>query len=350
MKKTTLFFTMLLSVSCSGLFPSIADSELTVTIDSLDPAAKSDYFGTDADDYILSVRDSRGGDVYHGRFADSPERMSLPSGVYTVSAVSSESREPAYSRPLFGDEQVVKLASGETAHASLLCTQSNSGVRLDVSPEFRSQFPSAAIYLVGPGGRLMYSYGERRTAYFLPGTFCVTMADGQSGEMQILSRELEPGQILNLRLGFSQSSPSRSGIELRVDTTRVRVSEEYIYQGGTDTPDDDGFYTVPEVPAHIGERDVLVCGYIVGSCPSSSKVETAAPFTRATNIVIAARTSFSDKASSVAVELPSGAVRNALNLLDHPENLGRKVLLRGNIEASYYSMTGLKSVSWYEWE
>lgn len=340
---------MLLSVSCSGLFPPVADSELIVSIDSSDPSAKSDFFGPDTDDYMLAVRDSRGGDVYHGRFADSPERLVLPAGIYTVSAVSSESREPAYSRPLFADEQVVKLASGESVRASLLCTQSNSGVRLDVSPEFRSQFPSAVIYLVGPGGRLMYSYGERRTAFFLPGTFCVTMSDGQSSEVQVLSRELEPGQILSLRLGFSQSAPSKGGIELRTDTTRVRVSAEYVYEGG-EAPGNDGFYTVPEVSDHVGEKDVLVCGYIVGSCPSSSKVETAAPFSKATNIVIAARTSFFDKASSVSVELPSGAVRNALNLLDHPENLGRKVLLRGNIEASYYSMTGLKSVSWYEWE
>lgn len=348
--KKTIFLAMFLSVSCSGLFPPIADSELVVTIDSSDPSAKADHFGPETDDYILSVKDSRGRDIYHGRFADSPERMQLPSGVYTVSAMSSESQEPAYSRPQFADEQVVKLGSGESVCASLLCTQSNSGVRLDVSPDFRSQFPSAVLYLKGPGGRLMYSYGEKRTAYFLPGTFSVTMSDGASGEVQVLTRELEPGQILNLRLGFSQSGPARGGIEVRTDTSRVRVTEEYVYTGGEVSSGDDGYYTVPEAASHVGERDVLLCGYIVGSCPSSSKVETAAPFTKATNIVIAARTSFSDKASCVSVELPSGAVRNALNLLDHPENLGRKVLLRGNIEASYYSMTGLKSVSWYEWD
>ena len=42
------------------------------------------------------------------------------------------------------------------------------------------------------------------------------------------------------------------------------------------------------------------------------------------------------------VELPSGKVRDALNILNNPSNVGRKVKIKGNLE-KYYSAPGLKS-------
>ncbi len=47
------------------------------------------------------------------------------------------------------------------------------------------------------------------------------------------------------------------------------------------------------------------------------------------------------------VQLPAGDVRNAVNLKDNPGNLGKEVLLKGNLEA-YFGAKGLKSVSAYK--
>ena len=46
------------------------------------------------------------------------------------------------------------------------------------------------------------------------------------------------------------------------------------------------------------------------------------------------------------MQLPAGAVRDALNLQANPDNLGKKVKLSGTLE-KYFGLPGLKSVSQY---
>jgi hypothetical protein len=50
----------------------------------------------------------------------------------------------------------------------------------------------------------------------------------------------------------------------------------------------------------------------------------------------------------MSVFLPSGKVRDALNLVDNPELLGKKVCLKGDIVESYYGLVGLKNVEAFE--
>lgn len=49
------------------------------------------------------------------------------------------------------------------------------------------------------------------------------------------------------------------------------------------------------------------------------------------------------------VQLPSGPVRNALNLKDHPENYGKLVTIQGTTGTKYCGAYGVRSVSDYEW-
>lgn len=93
-----------------------------------------------------------------------------------------------------------------------------------------------------------------------------------------------------------------------------------------------------------------VKAYIVGQIngKSVSDVELEAPFnipdgsSKGTNLVIA------DDANAtsgfVAVQLPAGAVRDGLNLPEHPEMDGKEVLLYGELLA-YFSSPGIKNVS-----
>jgi hypothetical protein len=41
-------------------------------------------------------------------------------------------------------------------------------------------------------------------------------------------------------------------------------------------------------------------------------------------------------------------MREGLNLVDNPLNLGRKVLLKGNIVEAYYGMPGIKNLTDFE--
>ena len=101
-----------------------------------------------------------------------------------------------------------------------------------------------------------------------------------------------------------------------------------------------------------------VKAYIVGQIPGKaiSAAEFAAPFTPSTdsttfgtNLIIAASATETDPSKCVPVQLPTGAIRDTLNLPEHPENLGKEVLLYGSLE-KYFSQPGVKSISYAEFD
>lgn len=97
--------------------------------------------------------------------------------------------------------------------------------------------------------------------------------------------------------------------------------------------------------------DTYVKGYIVGWI-EGTKYATGAhfstPATVATNIILAGSSSETDTDYCIPVQLPSGDIRKALNLVDHPENLGHEIVLCGSND-KYFGANGLKSVSSYTW-
>lgn len=116
-------------------------------------------------------------------------------------------------------------------------------------------------------------------------------------------------------------------------------------------------YTVSQVRDLCPEKgspvvnDIYVQGYIVGYMPSTNTLLSNAIFSAGdvnTNLVLGESSSEDQADYCIAIQLPSGAVRNALNLKDNPGNLKHEVILKGNIEW-YCSGPGVKSVSSYEW-
>lgn len=94
-----------------------------------------------------------------------------------------------------------------------------------------------------------------------------------------------------------------------------------------------------------------VTGYIVGWIDGMSLVDGATftvPASSTSNLLLADSPDMRDASMCIPVQLPSGAVRTALNLKDHPENLGKQVSIKGSIEA-YFGAKGVKSVSAYAW-
>ena len=123
-----------------------------------------------------------------------------------------------------------------------------------------------------------------------------------------------------------------------------------IYGTGTkDSP-----YTVKGASLNQNGGYAWVKAYIVGYIPVStgdggpsytiSDVVFGADGAGAPNIVIASSPDSKNINDCMAVQLPSGDVRNALNLQAHPENLGKEVLLYGTME-KYFGGSGVKSVT-----
>lgn len=308
----------------------------------------------DTSDFILRVCSSSGEVIYDGLYGASPEAIMVDAGSYTISVVSGVFPVPAFSSPLYGDEQCVVVQSGGVADVKLKCCMINCGIRLNVDSEFLTACPDGVLFLRSAQGRLMYGYSERRTAYFMPGEVELVLSTGGHDEV-LMTRSLEARQILVLGVSVapSYSSGSASGadeesISVSVDTSRVWLSDSYVIGGSNNASGDDKVLTVNQMMSSVGEEDVWVSGYVVGGNLTSSSASFDKPFTSRTCLLLGPRSSTRDRQCCVSVQLPSGEVRDALNLVDNPEILGRKVMIRGDVVASYYGLVGLKNCTDYK--
>ncbi|MDD6888811.1 MAG: DUF6359 domain-containing protein [Bacteroidales bacterium] len=124
----------------------------------------------------------------------------------------------------------------------------------------------------------------------------------------------------------------------------LTVAGAYAYYNAyySDAPDTDKYY--------------WVTGYIVGCVNTTETVftctdQTAAfvePFESQTNLLLAATPDCTDYTRCISLQLPSGAVRNTLNLNQNPTNLGRQVTVRGYID-KYLGIPGVRSLTHFEW-
>ncbi len=142
-------------------------------------------------------------------------------------------------------------------------------------------------------------------------------------------------------------------------------------QGGSETPDTPGDITAegdgseanpyntlglralnPTNTQEAVATGVWLKGYIVGFMPTGGTSTTLAGTTfgtaeaATTNIVVGPTPDCKDVNLCVGIQLPSGAVRNALNLSTNPGNLGKAVTLKGDV-MKYCGGPGLKNTSAY---
>ena len=279
--------------------------------------------------------------AYEGLYGACPESLSLPSGSYTVSVISEEFEKPAFSRPQFGDEQCVVVPSGGSINVRLVCSQTNPG--------FLFSYPDGVLILKSSTGRIVYGYSEKRVAYFKPGDVSLVLNQGTTDQV-LMTRTLNAKEVLELKVGVSGESQSSAGsMSVVVDTTRTWLKGEYIIGGeNSGGADVSAALTVTDARNSVGSESVWVSGYIVGGDLTSSSASFKKPFNSRTNLLIGPRSTTSDRNSCMSVQLPTGELRDALNLVDHPSLLGRKVYLRGDIVEAYYGLPGIKNITEYE--
>lgn len=107
-------------------------------------------------------------------------------------------------------------------------------------------------------------------------------------------------------------------------------------------------FNVQQVLGGSATGTAWVTGYIVGTVTDKS-IQTDSEFGTANanpaNVLIAMTPDVTDYTKCVPVQLSSGsAVRTAVNLKDHPENLGKPLSVLGSIE-KYFGVPGVKTVT-----
>lgn len=352
MKKYLLL--MLAAVSCRMLGdPGVTDEKGELRISFYDDVlTRSVEEIPDTGDFLLTVTGPDGDIVYDGSYGDSPESIMVDAGSYNVYVRSCDFSRPAFSSPQFGDEQCVVVPSGGVADIKLVCIQMNSGIRLRVDESFLKECPDAVLFLKSSKGKLMYSYSEKRIAYFMPGSVSLMMSEDGTDKI-LMTRVLQAQTVLDISVSVAAgvSGTAEESIRVAVDTSRIWNSESYIIGGGESSGKGDDVsdaLTVSQAIASVGEEDVWVSGYIVGGDLSSSSASFEPPFSSRTNILLGPRSSVSSRSSCISVNLPSGDIRDELNLVDNPGMLGRKVYIKGDIVEAYYGLPGLKNVVDFE--
>lgn len=342
----------LLPLSCDAFLPPRENGKIELSF-------QEDYYlqtrGAspalpDTNQFLLKVADAKGNTLYEGLYGAAPQTLLAAPGTYSVSVVSAQFDAPAFDAPQYGDMQQVTVQSGQVCRVQLLCRQLNAGVRLRIASAFLTAYPSGSMHLKAAAGKLLYSYSEKRFAYFPPGAVALVLSDGAK-DQTLLSRDLAARDMLTLDIDVaapSSSSGARNGISIQVDTTLNWLSEGYTIGGGSDKgKDPEHALSVSEARSRAGEKGVWVYGYIVGGDLSASKASFSAPFSSRTNLLLAARAGTTDKGVCLSVQLQKGAIRDALNLVDHPERLGTVVRLRGDLVEAYYGIPGLQNLTDY---
>ncbi len=300
----------------------------------------------DTNQFILQIKNAAGEYVYNGLYGSKPAKISVPAGAYDLSLVSEQFDAPAWDTPVYGDHISIVATAGESVAVDFLCKMINAGVRIKMTGRYIERYPGE-LTISQEDGYLDYSPSESRFGYFAPGnaTFSAVATDGS--RQQLFSKQFTAGQMLTLTLDAS-SDASNAGISVKLDTTATYLSQtimvDQFQQTSGDGASKDAAYSIVQAAQHP-EESVWVWGYIVGGDLSSSAVNFEAPFTKNSNLAIAASAACKSREECMSVELASGSdIREAVNLVDHPDMLGRKIYIQGTVKSSYFGLVGLKSI------
>ena len=337
--------------SCSGFMleeQDVAKGSISLAIGQVHENFYSDgthlksNVDTDTNNFILTIYSTEGEKVYDGRYGERPEEIVVTPGGYEIGIYSKRFTPPMYDSPVFGDVQTVVVGENEQAKVSFKCTQINAGVKFSFTSDFIARFPGSGIYIAQGEEQLAYDYSQKKYAYVSTDEFNVLYRKSDTDTV-LLAKSLPAGQMIHLKLSYSASRTTASVFNIEIDTTREWLS--YNYNVGLKIPT--GALSIEEAKSHIGEKNIKVFGYILGGDPSNNSIRIGPPFESRTSIVIAPSMSERNRNNMFVVELPSGAVRDALNLVVYPQNLGRPVVVTGTIVESYYGYPGIKNTKNY---
>lgn len=163
-----------------------------------------------------------------------------------------------------------------------------------------------------------------------------------------------------IQIAFKYLATDQAGtFELKNISIEDRVAgetpEEPVNPGDNESSKENPFTVATAISKYNASKPLAntwVKGYIVGYVSEitidSSILNDLSSITdkNKTNLLISDNKNETDYKNCLVLQLPSGDVRNALNLKDNPSNLGKEVIVKGSLE-KYFGTAGLKSITEY---
>ncbi len=270
-------------------------------------------------------------------YADKLAEFSLTIKGTSTSKVTIASAKASKARFFLDDIEITKLSAGQTGGPHVAVPASVSFGKVDVDATSTQSVSVKGTDLTGDltvavSGDDAFTCAVTSIAKdeaadaSIDVTFAPTEARDYSGKLTISGGGLT------------------EDVEIALSGTGIVISG----QGTQEAP-----YTVADVQNLDNPKtESWVKGYIVGFVVGTKVDETTSFFSTDadsvanTNLLIADDAAEKDYAKCLPVQLPSGEVRDALNLQDNPGNLGKSVALKGTLDA-YFGICGVKSVTEY---
>lgn len=271
-----------------------------------------------------------------GTYNNAPSMTQMDEAVFTAHAFSQGMPNVAkIDTTVVTIEELANIKSQTT----LLCDWQSKLIRVDdvefVSPgvEFTNGSKNADVYVKDVQGNKL---NLRMSAY---ATFSREIAPAGHGSVTgILSYYGSDWQMLIIDMDAFGGNDW--------DWTYVKPKPEPGQgsgDGSSTTP-----YTVTDVLGGVSGT-AWVTGYVVGWIDGKTIADGAqfnASATVATNLMLAPDPACKDVSQCIPLQLPTGEVRSALNLMDNAANLGKQLTVYGSIE-KYFGVPGVKSITKY---
>ncbi len=320
--------------------------------------------------FILSIKKIAGDLVYKGLYSERPNELKLNTGSYDFEIYSREFAGPEFDAPRYYDSGTVVITAGKTTSVSFLCRQSNGAMRLGFTSAFKTRFSGYVVEIEDSKGSALYSYTESRFLYLNPGDVFIRLklnnsssgsnsgGSGAEDSFLVTRKSIAAMEMVTVNLHSSVSGGDSGGdpgsenphgdskvfTGILMDTSSVWSSQDIVVGERRDGSTKDLALTVDEIAGFVGAKGVWVSGYLVGYLTTGSLISLA-PFETETNIAIAAISGEKNRDLCAGIALTAGAVRSALNLKDNPQNIGKKIYVKGTIAESYFGLKGVNSVT-----
>lgn len=206
--------------------------------------------------------------------------------------------------------------------------------------------------------------GQTADSRSLDDCIIVTLPDGTA--LQKYGNLTDHPELLGRQIwinGTTATVRAMTGLETTGRSDAFRIMDVTVpgdEEPGNAIPTGDGSQASPYNPTQVvalgtnaNEANKWVKGYIVGWVDNSSQNYADAnntiftvPASVATNVLLATSPDVKDFSKCCVVNLPTGAIRSAVNLLDNPGNLGKTVSVLGTIR-KYFNMPGVRDLTDY---
>jgi len=150
--------------------------------------------------------------------------------------------------------------------------------------------------------------------------------------------------VFTSSLGYGSSGNGYGNVSTIIDPYTPLVYDLFAISRGGDGQEDLPVFVAGVIDYNGSMLNAWVSGYVVGVTEGEvSDARFEGPFTTKTNLILADSPSEKKTSKVIAVELPAGAVQDALNLVDNASLLGQRIKVRGNI-LPYLGANGVEGV------